>query len=330
MAIFPQTAAMILKEHKHRPIAGDVLLIGRQTVLLTVETAQALMAREGVEVRDGSLTEIDRSTVGAEQAQYITDRTFFSMFCDAKVIALDVSDYEDAEIVHDLNAPLPAEHERVADFIFNGSCLDNLFDPATAMKSLSKMLRPNGRIMHVEHGTPINGAYLCYSPEWFFSFYAANDYLDCQTYVCTFGGAMSNRWRVYKWHPYRTRDGRLVPSHPSLAIGDFVNLVIAEKGAASSDTQTPIQGHYRLLQQDSVEPIYVDNYERFRRSGRSLSFSATGLQELQKWFDVKALILNALGRCGLALVKGGSWRYRLEWVSALRKRELEPLGTLQG
>ena len=61
-----------------------------------------------------------------------------------------------------------------------------------------------------------------------------------------------------------------------------------------------------------------------------MNFSATGLQEVQGWFDAKALILNALARCGLALVKGGRWRYRLEWVSALRKRELELLGTLQG
>ena len=242
MAIFPQTAAMILKEHKHRPISGDILLIGRQTVLLTVDAAQALMAREGIAVRDEFLAEIDRSTVGAEQSQYITDRAFFSMFSDAKVMALDVSDYEGAEIVHDLNVPLPATYENVADFVFNGSCLDNLFDPATAMKSLSKMLRPNGRIVHIEHGTPINGAYLRYSPEWFFSFYAANDYLDCQTYVCTFGRAMSNRWKVYKWHPYCARDGRLVPSHPSLAIGDFVNLVIAEKGIASNDTRTQFRG----------------------------------------------------------------------------------------
>jgi hypothetical protein len=95
MAIFPQTAAMILKEHKHRPIAGDVLLIGRQTVLLTVDSARALIAREGVKMKNGFLTEIDRSTVGAEQARYITDRSFFSMFSDAKVMALDVSDYED-------------------------------------------------------------------------------------------------------------------------------------------------------------------------------------------------------------------------------------------
>ncbi len=89
------------------------------------------------------------------------------MFCDADVIALDVSDYEGAEIIHDLNTPLPNKYRSVADFIFNGSCLDNLFDPAMAIKSMSKMLRPGGRVMHVEHGSPIQGAFLCYSPEFF-------------------------------------------------------------------------------------------------------------------------------------------------------------------
>jgi hypothetical protein len=323
MAIFPQTAAMILKEHKHRPIAGDVLLIGRQTVLLTIDTARALMAREGVKVRDNFLAEVDQSTVGAERAQYITDRAFFSMFSDVRVIALDVSDYEDAEIVHDLNAPLPAQYENVADFIFNGSCLDNLFDPATAMKSLSKMLRENGRIIHIEHGTPIHGAYLCYSPEWFFSFYAVNGYLDCQTFVCTFGGTMANHWRVYKWHPYCVQEGRLIPSHPSLAMGDFVNLVIAEKGPTSTDMKTPIQGHYRVLQQDSVESAYIEKYELFRNSSRAFSFPATSLHQSLRNFRAKAFILNALRRCGLALAKRGPLGYRLEWLNALRKRELK-------
>ena len=36
MAIFPQTAKFILQEHKHRPIEGDIVLIGRQSVLLTI------------------------------------------------------------------------------------------------------------------------------------------------------------------------------------------------------------------------------------------------------------------------------------------------------
>jgi hypothetical protein len=103
------------------------------------------------------------------------------MFSPGRVMALDVSDYEQAEIVFDLNETLPAKYHRIADFIFNGSCLDNLFDPATAIKSLSKMLRPGARVMHLEHGTAIQSAFLCYSPEWFFDFYAINNYADCQS-----------------------------------------------------------------------------------------------------------------------------------------------------
>src|SRR5689334_2660568 len=195
MSIFPQMASIILKEHKFRPIHGDVLLIGRQTVLLTPEKALELMHREGVTPRNGYSLEIDKSTVGSEQAPYITDRSFFSLFSDAKVLALDVSAYEDAEIVHDLNLPLPREYAHIADFIFNGSCLDNLFDPATAIKSISRMLRPNGRVIHLEHGSPVQGAFLCYSPEWFFDFYAVNNYSDCQTLACTFDSSLQNHWK---------------------------------------------------------------------------------------------------------------------------------------
>src|SRR5262249_24549327 len=154
-----------------KPIGGDVLLVGRQTVMLTPEQALALLAREGVAPLPGHVVEIDKSTVAAKDG-FITDRSFFSMFSRGRVIALDVSDYEDAEIVHDLNCALPEKYRGVADFIFNGSCLDNLFDPAMAMQSISKMLRPGGRVMGVEHGTSINGAFVCYSPEWFFDFYA--------------------------------------------------------------------------------------------------------------------------------------------------------------
>ena len=104
MAIFPQTAAMILKEHSHRSITGTVLLVGRQTVMLTFDEVRALLATEGVPLREDFVQEIDLATVSARNtSDYITDSAFFSMFCDAKIIALDVSAFEGAEIVHDLN-----------------------------------------------------------------------------------------------------------------------------------------------------------------------------------------------------------------------------------
>ena len=215
--------------------------------MLSVDKALDLLTREGVERRDNFLIEHDTSTVGSNLAPYITDRSFFSMFSDARVIALDVSAYEGAEIVHDLNFPLPRGNENIADFIFNGSCLDNLFDPATAIKSMSKMLRPNGRIVHLEHGTAIQGALLCYSPEWFFDFYAINNYVDCKTFVCTFIDSIVGHWQVSLWHPFRLEGDERKLSSSSLGIGDFVNIVIAEKGSHSTNDRTPIQSHYRCF-----------------------------------------------------------------------------------
>ncbi len=44
------------------------------------------------------------------------------------------------------------------------------------------MLR-GGRILHIECATGVPGAYLMYSPEWFFSYYAINNFIDCKVYV---------------------------------------------------------------------------------------------------------------------------------------------------
>jgi SAM-dependent methyltransferase len=261
MAILPQVAAIILKEHKRQPIAGDVVLIGRQTVALTEKQATSLLQREGVELRAGFRREIDTTTAYRE-SDFISDRAFFSMFTDAHVIALDVSAYEGAEIIHDLNEPLPDRHCGVADFIFNGSCMDNLFDPACAIKSMSKMLRPNGRILHLEHGTPVNNAMLAYSPEWFFGFYAVNDYADCRIYVCAFGSSIVNPWAVYRWRPFTDRL-HFMPN--DLGVGDFVNIVVAEKSASSTDDKTPIQLQYVTLH-GLQDPIYLDKHNQFSQT----------------------------------------------------------------
>lgn len=264
MSIFPQTAALLLKEHRHRPIVGDVVLIGRQTVLLKEDEALKLIADSGIAPLPEYLREIDVTTIGSDVHNYITDRAFFSMFSTASVRALDVSAYEGAEIVHDLNTTLPAKYHDIADFIFNGSCLDNLFDPANAIKSLSKMLRPGGRIVHLEHGSPIQDAFLCYSPEWFFDFYAVNGYADCQTFVCTFPYGMQHEWYVSDWQPYSGAKAK----GASLGIGHFINIVIAEKDSGSTDDQTPIQSHYRSLQRDGSEDLYMRKATEFSQKAR--------------------------------------------------------------
>lgn len=247
--ITAQIARFILKEHRHKPIAGDVLLIGRQTVAMSEAEARNLIESEGITLRPYT-TEIDTRTIGHGQGSYITDRCFFAMFTDARVAALDVSDYEGAEIIHDLNTPWRALPQ--ADFIFNGSCLDNLFDPAQAMRNLSTMLRPDGRILSFEHASLMQSAYLAYSPEWFWSFYSANDYADCVVWRANLAErdpntkkfSMQGDWQICGWRPDRYGSGDII-------------VCLAEKGRLSSNDRTPSQEHYRAMHGQEPGRQYV-------------------------------------------------------------------------
>ena len=230
MSIFPEVLGAIQAEHARRAISGDLLLIGRQRL----------------------------------EFYEMTDQEFFARFPIASFKALGASSFEGADLVWDLNKrPLPKTLEGISDFIFDGSCLDNIFDPAQALRSLSRMLRPGGRMILVEHGTAIQGALCVFSPEWFYDFFVANDYLDCRITMMAFpkGGLYAGPWTPIPWQPYK--DNEPTTATPGTAIGDFMNVVIAEKGPDSTNDRAPMQAQYRIMHGDSD-----DKYRDFWRNSK--------------------------------------------------------------
>lgn len=228
MSIFPDYICELYRENEYRPIAGDVLLIGRQKI----------------------------------ENSEMTDVELFRQFPGVTSIrALDVSQADGAEIRWDLNEPVPSHLWNTCDFLFDGSCLDNIFDVAAALRSFSRMLRPGGRMMIAEHGTAIQGALIVFSPEWFFDFFAVNDYEDCQITLYSFPGMTGHNWTAHKWDAY-VND---IPVSATPMIGDFINLIIAEKGQHSTDDRSPVQAQYR--EEDSR---YRTAHKRFGESRRRM------------------------------------------------------------
>jgi SAM-dependent methyltransferase len=226
VSIFPDYIRALERENDYRPITGDVLLIGRQKI----------------------------------ENSEMTDIELFRQFPGVTSIrALDVSQADGAEIRWDLNEPVPSHIWNTCDFLFDGSCLDNIFNPAEAVRSFSRMLRPNGRMMIAEHGTAIQGALIVFSPEWFFDFFAANDYADCQITLFSFPGMTGHNWTAHTWDAY-VND---IPVSATPMIGDFVSLVIAEKGWQSTNHQLPVQAQYR-----DEDSRYLLAHKRFGESRR--------------------------------------------------------------
>jgi SAM-dependent methyltransferase len=83
--------------------------------------------------------------------------------------ALDVSPYEGADVLHDLNQPLPDELADRFDLVIDAGSLEHVFDVRTALQSYMRMVRPGGRLViltmannHCGHG------FYQFSPELFF------------------------------------------------------------------------------------------------------------------------------------------------------------------
>ena len=93
--------------------------------------------------------------------------------------ALDASSYDDAEIVHDLNRSLPNHLKATADFIVDGSTLDNVFDSAMTLRNYAQLLRPGSRLLAINMFNNRQCAFTICSPDWFLDYFVENGFSDC-------------------------------------------------------------------------------------------------------------------------------------------------------
>jgi SAM-dependent methyltransferase len=244
MGIPAPIAELIVAEHKFKPIRGDVLFIGRQTTYLNEGSLDYLLRKYEIAPPNSFHIEFDKETIGIEaiDVRVLSDRCFMRALGVNRLFFMDVSDYEGAEIVHDLTFPIPEALEGRFDFIYNGSCLDNIFNPAAALANLTRMLRPGGRLFSYEHGSAQNNPYTMFSVGWFSDYFVANRFHDYQAYVGAFGDHQALHLGPWSWF-YFDR------THQSLgfkvANADIVIATIAEKGPQTTWDRQPIQSQYR-------------------------------------------------------------------------------------
>jgi SAM-dependent methyltransferase len=263
----------IVREHRYRAIAGSVVQIGRQTIELTIPEMMQLFMRYQVPLsifRDG-VVEVDRHTVQVRQrgVRFISDRSFFGALGAAEVHAVDHSDFEGADIIYDMNKPIDHSLEGIADLILDGSTLDNVHDPATALMNYNRMLRPGGRLVSVNAGKPdVQGAYCGMPPEWFLDYYAANEYADCQVYAqfnfpavkWEFPSGPQALLRVdYKWALEHGRAPDI--QHDGWAF----TIVVAEKGPTSTSDRVPTRHRFRT---EAEQELWLAAVKRFSMSKR--------------------------------------------------------------
>ena len=89
---------------------------------------------------------------------------------------LDASDYEGANILHDLNLPMDAHLHGAYDCVFDGGALEHVFNFPTALKNCLEMVKPTGHFIAIAPASAYCGhGFYQFSPELFYSALSAEN-----------------------------------------------------------------------------------------------------------------------------------------------------------
>lgn len=137
-----------------------VLTLGRQSVILPPwELGQwEELAPDGVSLGD-LVARVDDASAGEELIARLGAETVDSM---------DNSPYEGANVIHNLNEPVPDHLKLAYDVVFDGGTLEHIFDYPAALANSMQMVREGGWFLSIAPSNMWNGhGFYQLSPEVF-------------------------------------------------------------------------------------------------------------------------------------------------------------------
>lgn len=104
-----------------------------------------------------------------ELARIKTSNDFFYLLGAEEVSAMDISDYEGATILHDLNQPIGDELKEKFTFVLDGGTLEHIFNFPNALSNAMKMVKVGGHLVIITGGNNFFGhGFYQFSPELFY------------------------------------------------------------------------------------------------------------------------------------------------------------------
>jgi hypothetical protein len=143
---------------------GRVLTLGRQDLNVFPSKMMHLLEQHGLpstlfqpNAPDTKFAEPVFRTLGAKE-----------------IVSLDVSSFEGASIVHDLNRPIGPELREQFDLVYDGGTLEHVFNFPVALQSCMELTRIGGRVfIHTVANNYCGHGFYQFGPELFFRAFSA-------------------------------------------------------------------------------------------------------------------------------------------------------------
>lgn len=199
---------------------------------------------------------------------------FWHEFLGAKnVETMDYSTYENASIVHDLNAPVPAGLHSRFDAVIEAGSLEHIFNFPVAMANLMRMVKPGGWIFLT---TPANN--LCghgfyqFSPELIYRVFSPQNGFD-KTSIVFLEASFPSVERTPMRAAYRVADPAEVRSRVMLVSQRPVLMVVESQRVREAEpfSTPPQQSDYVAAWEAGVPGAPAGNRPRVESGLKSLA-----------------------------------------------------------
>ncbi|MDR2802844.1 MAG: class I SAM-dependent methyltransferase [Treponema sp.] len=161
----------------------------------------------------------------------------FKHFGAETIDSIDYSNYEGANVIHDMNTPVPEALKNKYDCVWDGGALEHIFNYPAAIKNCMDIVKTGG---HLILETPCNNffghGFYQFSPELFFSLLDKhNGFSETKIFMC----CESNRW-------YEVVSPKIIKMRTDIcrAKGPALLFVISRKIGAVPDQISVLQSDY--------------------------------------------------------------------------------------
>ena len=165
------------KEAKRVPFKGlSILSLGRMDIYFTYENLKKIAKEYDFKLFPFNITLHQQPAYKA--MGYMSDDSFLGSLGCSEYKSLDFSNYESVDYIFDLNNPdVPKELIERFDIILDSGTIEHVFHIPNVLNNLFKMLKIDGRIIHMSPSSNnIDHGFYMFSPTLFSDYYEANKF----------------------------------------------------------------------------------------------------------------------------------------------------------
>jgi len=143
MGLSIQSIKFLLAAHKRGVCFEKTLTLGRQHVTASPRQIVAALEESGVWPPPGGGDAFLKSLAKTEWRFEVIARSLGAQ----SVVACDISDYEGAGMVHDMNHPIQTEDEERFDVVIDGGTLEHVFNFPVAIANAMRLTKVGGTLV---------------------------------------------------------------------------------------------------------------------------------------------------------------------------------------